>query len=217
VRLLADGVEVPAIVAPLHPVGPLADGVSISPTGNVPFSAELRVEPGDATDGVGNPAQFDGVAVHTVSDPGPLTGNPSFESDGGWIGMQSTASDFLFTAPDGDRYAYVSQELVGYFDVPPDASTLTFKVAIYSDMGCPNGPNVSADASAPLPVVIEHVDPIDCDDCQGWGEIIPWHTRTYDLRGVRGQRVVISATPSTFTECAPDVYPELELDDFRIE
>jgi hypothetical protein len=55
-----------------------------------------------------------------------------------------------------------------------------------------------------------------CDHCT-LDERVPWTEVSVDLQALRGQRVVVRATPSRFNECAPDLYEELALDDFRIE
>ena len=219
--LLADGVAIPATVLPLDPHGPLADGFLLEPAQPIPFSVDLTVDPGGATDVSGAPVTFTGSAVRTISDPGPITDNPSFETTGGWINAWISSSEWWdgFEVPDGDRYAVQStgSNMIGYFDVPPDATTLTFEEATYNDFGdCNNGGWVSVQASVHLPTTSERVDPVDCDDCDAWGEIIPWHTVTIDVSQVRGQRVVINAYPSRFSECVPDLYPDLLLDNFRI-
>jgi hypothetical protein len=217
--LTADGIQLPATAMPLNPQGPLADGVRFDPTGPVPFDASIGVDAGGLTDAMETPVVAGTFTIETVTDPGPLTSNPGFEGSGGWLELTTAESSQAFPAAEGERYAYVYAHgsLVGYFDVPLDAATLRFEVAVYNELGCPNGPGFSVRSAATLPYTVERVGPIDCPGCDAWGEIIPWHTFTYDISAARGQRIVFEAFGASYTECAPDLYPELDLDDFRIE
>jgi len=50
-----------------------------------------------------------------------------------------------------------------------------------------------------------------------YGCHIPWTRTKVKLKDLRGQRVVVRATGDRFTECRPDVYEDLYLDDARID
>jgi len=220
VTLLADGVPHAASVSIFEERGPFAAGVKFDPVDPIPFGASLTIDPGTAADVYGREAIFDGVALQTIEDPGPLSTNSSFETSGGWIGLQ-TFSVPSFLPVDGQTYAYVfnGQELLGYLDVPSDATTLRFWAGVHEYLDyCPfdasvtiTTPNETFEVFPPANPVIE-----PCDDCV-LAELIPWTEVVVDLQSLRGQRIIVRAEPSTFTHCAPDLYEEPVLDDFRIE
>jgi hypothetical protein len=69
-------------------------------------------------------------------------------------------------------------------------------------------------AITPFPPANPVTEP--CDDCSV-ADLVPWTEVVVDLQGLRGQRTFLHAAPSTYSECAPDLYEEPVLDDFRIE
>jgi hypothetical protein len=218
--LVAGGVPIAVTVSPLHAHGPFADGLLLDPVDPLPFSTAIGIDPAGVTDAEERLVDASASTLQTIADPGPLTQNPGFETTGGWLNLSTSASFDEIEAPEGERFASIgkgTRDMIGYFDVPVGATRLTFEKAVYNYLGCPNEPTVSVQSESVLPREIEQVSPIACAHCEGWGGIIPWHTWTYDLSGAEGERVVVRVNPARYTECAPDLYAEIELDDFRIE
>jgi hypothetical protein len=189
----------------------------------LPFDAAISIQATGITDVLGNPATFDGSAFQTVSDPGPLTGNPGFEGTQGWIGLETAGSGSStgFVPVEGQLYAHLGQSdvLLGYLDVPSNATTLSFHAGMFEYLQCGGRP---AEVTLESASGVEHLFPPlnaptePCDDCIS-GQLIPWTEISTGLESLRGQRVVVRATASGYTECLPDVYEEVVLDDFRIE
>lgn len=219
IELLVDGQSVAAAVTPLEQVGPLAKGFLIDPVEPVPFDAQLTIAAGTATDPFGVAVTFDGEVFHTLADPGPLTVNPSFDGEGGWNGLLTAAAQEDFPIVDGPRHAFIFRNLAGYFDVPDDASS--FSIAVGVENAYEQCSYASSDVWLDTPTGRIGLYPQIPDDeaCSDYpnGCLIPWTRRTVDLEGLRGQRVVLRASPGRYTTCRPDVYDFLHLDDIRIE
>jgi len=181
VQLLANGAPIPATVTPRDETGPFANGFRVDPAAPVPFDADLTIDLGGVADAFGRAVEFDRVAHHTVADPGPLTVNPSFEGDGGWIGLHKVGVD-------------------GYSE---DCNYATSSVWLETSSGSRGlFPDIPDDDS--------------CNDYP-YGCVIPWTKSMVSLEDLRGQRVVLRASPARFSECRPDVFDDLHLDDVRIE
>ena len=219
IELQVNGAPVAATIAPLAQAGPVARGFVIDPLEPLPFDADLTIAPGTAADPFGVRAVFDGEALHTVEDPGPLSANPSFDGEGGWIGLSTQASDGDFPIVDGPQHAIVTRDLVGYFDVPQDAVSLSVEVGVenYYDTCSYASADLWMDTPAgPVSLYPDIPDDAACSDFP-YGCLIPWSTTAVSLESLRGQRVVLRAIPARYTTCRPDVYDYLHLDDIRIE
>jgi len=225
IQLLVNGEPVSATVTPRDVAGPFTGGFIIDPVEAVPFDAALTIDAGALTDAFGAPVEFDGAALDTVSDPGPLTDNPSFEGEGGWIGLHTASANTAFPAVDGPTHAYLAyaypqgDDLIGYFDVPSDATTFSVETGDYDyNWTCSYGSSSIAllTASGARDLFPSIPDTPDCDDFP-YGCTIPWEKQTVSLVDLRGQRVVVHAMPATWTECRPDVFDQLVIDDVRIE
>jgi hypothetical protein len=214
ISLLVDGTAVESTVTPYGLSGPFATTVRIDPLHPVPFSSTIGIDVGAATDAFGTPLVFDDETVLTVDDPGPITENMSFENDRGWIGLTTTPGDSQFPAVDGQRHAYVDEELVGYLDVPADASSLVFEQGVYDSSECSSSSAIDVLADVPLVAEVEEVEKVPCGFlCSN----IPWHQVRYDLRTVRGKRIVVHAIAADRKNCHRDNWDELQLDHFRLQ
>jgi len=165
------------------------------------------------------------VPHHTVADPGPLTVNPSFEGNGGWIGLHKAGASADFPAIDGPTHAVVyyqypqGDELIGYFDVPLDAVEFSLEVGLdgYSEDCSFATSSVWLETPTGFRGLFPDVpDDPECHDYP-YGCVVPWTKSTVSLEDLRGQRVIFRASPATYTECRPDVFDDLHLDDVRIE
>jgi hypothetical protein len=225
VALLVDGSPLGVAVTPSRAQGPFALGASLNPGVLLPFGVNVTLAAENVTDVLGRAATVFGAGFRTVDNPGPLTNNAGFEGDGAWIGLDSTTEPFPFSHVEGQRHARVrslsaggSGEMLGYLDVPQDATTLRFWAGVEDYIGlCGAGARVDLitpagiDRLFPRPGV--RTEPCGCTS----GERIPWTAIVADLRPQRGRRIVIRATPGEFAVCLPDVYEELALDDFRVD
>jgi len=218
--LLVNGQSVQADVEPFGVSGPFASGATLDPVPPLPFDATIGLATTGVTDALGRAAGFNGNTFQTVPDPGPLTSNSGFENEQGWIGLH-VGSFSSFAAKEGQRYALVpgDGQLFGYFDVPVDATTLKFWAGLHEYLGCGGRPaEVTLESAAGESYLFPTNDIVaeSCDDTV-IGSCLPWTEISTDLESLRGQRVVFKAKGSRFTECAPDLYEEVVLDDFRIE
>jgi hypothetical protein len=224
ITMLVGGAPVAGTVTAVGLQGPLANGFRFDADDPLPFGAEITIDPGDLLDAFGRAVEFDGSAQYTVNDPGPFTDNPSFEGQGGWIGLYKWRASIHVPAIDGPINAAVyywypaGQSLVGYLDVPDSASELSLYVAdeeFYDGCSWATSslwlvtPGGSRSMRPPVP---------DDPACEDWpvGCTIPWTKVTADLTGMRGQRIVLLAEPAHHTECRPDFYDTLHLDGITI-
>lgn len=225
IGMLVDGQPVSASVIASGVVGPFADGFTIDPQQALPFDASVTLDGGGLADAFGRAVAFDGVAVQTISDPGPLTVNPGFEGEGGWIGLHRASGGDSFPAIDGQSIATVSydyprgDDLIGYFDVPMDATEFSLWVGDYDYLvDCSHGRSrlyLEVDGSV-LGLSPDVPDSPDCTDFP-YGCTIPWQKKTVSLVEMRGKRAVVRASPAKYTECRPDVTDELVVDGVRVE
>jgi hypothetical protein len=220
-QLLVGGEPFAATITATGVAHPFAKGFTIDPIEAIPFGAVLTLDPGSIVDGFGVPATYEGLGYKVMDDPGPVTSNPSFEVSGGWIGLTAINVD---DPVDGVKAAIVSyryprgRELIGYLDVPEDATTLSVAVSVEEYLeGCDHvGSRFRLYTSRGSQTLRPTSDDPDCNDYPE-GCTIPWTRMSADLSLVRGERVVLRATPATSTACRPDFYDVLLIDDVRIE
>lgn len=218
-RLLVNGEPFDATITPLRPVGPFAQGLVVDPSWPLPFGAELEIEAGSIVDGFGDAMEFNGYPYRLMADPGQITDNPSFEGTGGWIGLRTSSGTYELEPVEGGRVARVSSlTLVGYLDVPVDASNFSVAVAIEEyEEGCDHAGSrfVLATSKGSHDLRPRPSAHGECDWPEGC--TVPWRRMSVDLTEVRGERVILRATPSRYTTCRPDYEDTLYIDDVRVE
>lgn len=203
----AGGKPHPGELRPTAPVYGLTNDAVFVPRAFLPASATLTVDPTGLTDTAGHPVSWDGMALTTAADPGPLTANPSFED--GLRGWQTTG-DASVTGAFGDiaPAAGVAQatiprgsSLAGYLEVPARATELTVSFAILSEMGEFDGDHsvvlalVSEDGTRTVIVdgLAERARGARGSFGSGYGHRIPARVARVDLRPHRGRRVTLTA------------------------
>jgi hypothetical protein len=218
-RLLVDGVPVEASIEVTQIQGPFARSLRILPAEVLDFGATVSLAATVVLDAFGQPVELEGAGFETIADPGPVTDNPSFEGSGGWIGAHVENELESFPAAHGTKHAVLSPDhgnlLVGYFDVPDDATSLSVEVGLENALSDIPGmsvftlitPNGSRDLWP---------DTSGCNEYP-WGCTIPWTTIKADLSDVRGERVMLRAWSSRLTFMRPDIYDTLHIDFLRVE
>jgi hypothetical protein len=227
-RLLADGRVVDVEIRPGAVVLDFVTRARLVPRGALPAGAGLELDVGELRDAAGNPARSDGRVLPVVADPGPLTRNPGFERGlEGWsaAGPVELVSDFEGEGPaEGARQAVLRSggRLEGYLDVPADASRLTFRAVVYSEIGrfdpgrsvvvrlLAGGNAVHALDGAYIP---DQGTPCACGD---FGERLGPVPVTVDLAPMRGTRAILSAEVRSAGYIGMNEYA-LVLDDVRVE
>ena len=223
-RLLVDGVPVEASIETTLVRGPFAHELRILPAESIDFGATVTLAATGVLDAFGRPVDLEGTGFKTIADPGPVTDNPSFEGSGGWVGAHVENELESFPAAHGTKHAVLSPGfgggylLIGYFDVPDDATSLSVEVGLENALADIPGmssfslitPKGSHDLRPAQP------DTSECDDYP-WGCTIPWTTITVDLSDVRGERVMLRAWSSRLTFMRPDIYDTLHIDFLRVE
>jgi hypothetical protein len=113
----------------------------------------------------------------------------------------------------------VTGDLVGYFDVPQDAASLSIEIGVENYYDTCSYASADVWMDTPAGRVSLYPDVPNDDACSDfpYGCLIPWSTSAVSLESLRGQRVVLRATPARYTTCRPDVYDYLHLDDIRID
>lgn len=218
-RLLVDGVPVEASIETSLVQGPFASHLRILPAEPLDFGATVTLAATGVLDAFGRPVDLEGTGFKTIADPGPVTDNPSFEGSGGWVGAHVENEFEGFPAAHGTKHAVLSPDhgnvLVGYFDVPDDATSLSIEVgvenALFDIPGRSTFSLITPKGSREL-----WPDTSECHD-DPWGCTIPWTTITVDLSDVRGERVMLRAWSSRLTFMRPDIYDTLHIDFLRVE
>lgn len=144
-RVLAGNQELPGAtrVPVIH--GDVVTAVEFIPREFYPLGAEIHVEAGGMVNALGRPVTFEQAPLQVMSDPGPASANPGFEQGlQGWsaIGLARVVDAFGDLAPgEGASMALVEtldatyrydSRLVGYVDVPADASELALSLAAFT-------------------------------------------------------------------------------------
>jgi hypothetical protein len=205
VTVLADGEVVDGTLQAAAISGGLATAWVFTPSGQLPFEAEVTLDLGDLRDPAGNPV-VSGGAVMLAPDPGPIVRNSGFEAGlDGWIpsGTVGAVESFEGLAPEeGEAFAVVREQssLAGYLDVPADAETLEFTVTVFSEA---NMFDVSSSAVISLApgsgseVVIfdaagHENESVACDECTTEvRERIGPLRQSIDVTPYQGQRVFV--------------------------
>lgn len=226
--ITADGAAVDGTIE----VSPIAGGWVASavfrPAGFLPFGAEIALDLGALADPSGNPVHTFPVDIQVVSDPGNVLDNLGFEADlGGWLALGGDieiTGAFQEIAPaEGEAQAVLNDvaALATYLDVPEDASTLDFSVAVLSQFPDGYGAKVTLyDAGGGATVVFDVSElrdtAVPCDTCDPFRHRIAPLRPSIDLTPYRGQRVFLSAeVRATFFIGVEKV--AMVIDDFRLQ
>jgi hypothetical protein len=210
-------------VTALKARGPFVTAALVDPVEPVPFGARIDVGVWDAVDVYGRRAEVVTPAFDTIADPGTFTSNGGFEGDGGWIGQDTATTPY--PPMEGRRYASVrhpdtgGRDLVGYAEVPADATKLRFWGGVVDWIGpCALGTRVRVETVARNEIVFEGAW-LDAQPCTPGGHVycVPWTEIIVDVSGLGGQRLVVRATAAGDRLCAPGMYETLLLDGFRFE
>lgn len=149
-RVLANGQEVPGETR-VQPVGDVVTTIEFVPHVFYPMGTEVEVEATDMENALGAPVTFAHPPIPVMADPGLAADtNLGFEQElAGWqvtVGSAYAADGFLDVVPaEGARMAVLESaslepgvgtamydnRLVGYIDVPADASTLDLSLAVF--------------------------------------------------------------------------------------
>ncbi len=190
--------------------------VQFVPEAFYPPGSELRVVPMGMQNALGTQVEGDGAALPVIADVGPASVNLGFEQGlAGWstVGnvaavashgdaapVEGTAMAVLRSGFPGDNFRYDSR-LVGYLDVPEDASELDLSLEVMSEDQLPAGVTVRLYRDDSLFEVhafeiyeFEHeaegFAPCDCTDLGLTQRTGPLR-RQVSLAGFRGERVFL--------------------------
>lgn len=147
IRVLADGEEVPGQLEPRES-GALHTQLDFVPDGFYPLGTTVTIDPGGMENALGVPVILADYSVPVQSDPGSMLPNLGFEQQlSGWYGVGDAtvvASAGEMVPVEGAGMAALQtwptrdSRLIGYFDVPVDASALDVSLALLaSDEGLP--------------------------------------------------------------------------------
>jgi hypothetical protein len=142
-RVLADGQEVPGQIE-VDQAGELHTGFRFTPDGFYPLNAIIEVELGGMENAIGVPVILEQDPIQVQADPGTLLPNLGFEQAlAGWYAVGDVAAvagagdqapvegagmAALRTALTADEHR--DSRLIGYLDVPADATTLDLSLAL---------------------------------------------------------------------------------------
>jgi hypothetical protein len=229
VRLLADGVPVATTIDVVDRVGEFATRLEITPVDYLGFEVELGLDAGGLRDAVKREATWDGRSWMTMADPGPASANPGFDLldpylGYGWFGADLGAFEYPSNGEPVDYHVALAttdfDRMLGYFDLPPDATALEFTAAL--DGGCFVEYCVEGVAVYVLvpgerrPAFIPTFEPQptgEYSDCYSEVYSIPETRVRTDIADLAGRRVYVYA--HAFWDWPCDLYV-LRLDDFTI-
>jgi hypothetical protein len=229
VNLLAGGLPVATSIVVVDRVGRFATRLEVTPIDYLDFEVELGLDAGGLRDAVERAATWDGRSWTTMADPGPASENPSFDLRDpywgyGWLGANIEAISY---PPYGEPIDYQAalrstdfDRLLGYFDLPPDATALEFSAAL--DGGCfveycLDGVAVSilvpGERRSAFVPTFEPQPSGEYDDCYSEVYSIPETRVRTQVSDLAGRRVFVYAHALWDWPC--DLYT-LRLDDFSI-
>ncbi|HET6611259.1 MAG TPA: hypothetical protein VFG83_04690, partial [Kofleriaceae bacterium] len=162
-----------------------------------------------AKDWIGRPMEWNGNAVPTAPDPGPLLANGSFENRlSGWMtgGDVNTVDGRYETATPSEGVSQLVVEdqgvAMGFIDVPADADRLEVTATYYSNPITYTDPPASAWLSGRITlesvvgfkraeaVLPEGTEPAPCD-CDRFAESLGPVVVGFDLAALRGERAIL--------------------------
>lgn len=235
-RVLADGAAVTGTMV-TNAMDGLITHMTLTPDADLPFAADIALDPGELTDLAGNGVSA-ASPIRTVADPGPIVDNIGFESGlSGWYGeglVEAEEGTDGLVPVEGTRHGVLRAPweiapqldalLAGYLDVSDDAVSLEIGITVLSQRAMDDDYRATIVLHTAGSEPREIFDARDegartgpCAECTGeWLRTGPMRL-VLDLSKYRGQRIWLLASSHVLAaDSVRSPSLAMALDDLRV-